>query len=407
MTIVEAPGRDQPISAEAAPVAVFLGRAASGPLSEPVAIASLADYERVFGMPLADSTLGDTLAQFFQHGGRRAVVVRLANNARSSVIDLPTDGEPLRLAAANPGSGERLRVSVDFDRIEPDSERFNLTVQRMDAAGRHITDQELFPRLSVRPGDERFVGNVLTSSSLVRLDDASAAGMLPRATAARVSDFAIDYVGIARVGADGDQLSDYDLIGSDQHSTGLFSLRATEHFDFLYACGAPQTPVCTPTFIFAAERYCAERNAMLVIDSPPHCEDTQDALAWRARDAFQSASIMTYFPTVVHREADPGHDQPAAGALIGLLCKQDEQQHVWSALADNVQQNSAALHRDWLPSTELDSDDALRLLRAGVNPLLTGMQRRLLFPGLVTAANGRDRQRGSLPHQRLVKFVLR
>ncbi len=406
MTIVEAPGGDQRIAVQPQPVAAFIGRCLSGPLNEPVTIRGLAEFERLFGGQWAGSSMGLTLAQFFQHGGREAIIVRVANNASGGRIVLPTDGKPMRLIAVNPGSGERVRASVDYDRTDDDPHRFNLTVQRMDIKERQITDQEIHSGLSTLESDRRFVGRELESSSLIRLDLDSYDGSRPDEMRPGLSNSAIGYIAITDHGGDGSAVTDYDLIGSDRDSTGMFALQGAEHFDFLYACGDGGLAAYGPAFVFAAERFCVKRNAMLMLDPPGDATDVATLVNQRVRDGNFSASTLTYFPALTTR-AGAARPLPAAGAIIGLLCRQDEQHHVWSALADDLRQNSAALHRDWKPVSVLEPDDALRLLRAGVNPLLAGMQRRLLFPGLVTCANGRDRERGSLTRQRLTKFILR
>ena len=54
------------------------------------------------------------------------------------------------------------------DGREPD--RFNLVVQRVRTAGsEQIEDQEIFRRLSVTPGADRFVADMLLESRLVRV----------------------------------------------------------------------------------------------------------------------------------------------------------------------------------------------------------------------------------------------
>ena len=114
----------------------------------------------MFGGLWQPSTLSYAVEQFFENGGRRAVIVRVVNGGGPASITLPCSvGEALTLVAVSPGSRESLRASVDFDNIganEPD--RFNLVLQRVRSAGsEHIEDQEIFRRLSVTPGTPRYV----------------------------------------------------------------------------------------------------------------------------------------------------------------------------------------------------------------------------------------------------------
>ncbi|MEO0575242.1 MAG: hypothetical protein AAF004_07245 [Pseudomonadota bacterium] len=407
MSIVEAPASGQRITPSAHPVAAFLGRTISGPLHQPVSVSGYAAFERMFGGAPDGHGLGTTLQQFFEHGGKRAVVVRLANDARCGYLDVPCEVGSLRLMTVNPGSAERLRASIDYDGIQqPDS--FNLTVQRLDISGRHILDQELYSGVSVDAASRHFIGRALEHSQLVQLSGDSENQTLSRPTEMRagITTVAIGYVGMRAHGDDGRALSDYDLVGSDRKSTGMFALETIPHFDFLYAAHEIGQSGPGAAFVVAAEMYCQRRNALLVIDPPTQCDDVAALVGWRRRQQHAGHSSLAYFPALYHRHK-PSVVHSAAGALIGLLCRHDEREHVFAALADDTRQNSAALHRDWLPCVDVDAEDALQLLRLGVNPLVTGQQRRLLFPGLVTCANLGDRNAGSLTLQRLTKFILR
>lgn len=407
MTIVEAPARDQPIAVSSSPVAVFLGRCLSGPVNTPIVIEGVAAFERWFGGHWNESSLPEQVAMFFQHGGKRALVVRVANNATGGLLNLPTDGDPITLRLVNPGSGERVRASVDYDDLD-DSDLFNLTVQRTDRSGRHILDQEIHRALSVAPDAEDYFVHRLNDSALVRAERAGLpSGLRPIASQSTRVGRSVSYVEMVQSGDDGDPLADYDLIGSDKSATGLFALDIVAQFDFLYACTIDGLSTTGAAFVFAAERYCRMHNATLLLDPPYDCQDADQMLAWRRHHTLDSANVLSYFPPVASRQDVKRRVRSPAGALAGLLCKQDVEHHVFNALADNVRQNSAALHRDWVAAYALTADEAISLLNAGVNPVIDGSQRRLLFPGLVTTANRRDRNLGSLPDQRLCRFILR
>lgn len=407
MTIIEAPASGQPLSADPDPIAAFLGRCLSGPVNTPVVIESFAAFERWFGGRWSGSSLADQLYLFFQHGGLRAIVVRLANNATGGTLLLPTRGAPIEFCLQNPGSGERVRVSVDYDGVD-DDQQFNLIVQRTDHTARRILDQEIHSGLSIDPASDNEFSQRLASSTLIRTVGSVPAVMdRPLATESPRVGGGIAYVGLDSFGRDGDELTDYDFVGSDKSRTGLFALDSVPHFDFLYACSAKGLAFSGAAFAYAAERYCAARNAMLIVDPPADCRDAEALLDWRRSGAPDSANILAYFPAVAHRHDADETRHSAAGAIMGLLCRQDREQHVFYTLADNVGQNSAALQRDWIAADPLSTDEALMLLNAGVNPILTGSQRRLLFPGLVTAANRRDRRSGVLAQQRLCQFILR
>src|SRR5262245_11643462 len=167
----EQPGSLRVIARAATNIAAFVGRALKGPVNEPVPIRSFADYTRVFGGLWQPSTLSYAVEQFFENGGRCAVIVRVVNGARPPTLTLPTSSGKLVLRGVGAGSREFLRASVDYDAIEAkDHEHFNLVVQRVRTAGsEQIEDQEIFRRLSITPGADRFIADALLESRLVRV----------------------------------------------------------------------------------------------------------------------------------------------------------------------------------------------------------------------------------------------
>ena len=68
------PGR--PIPGVPTSTAAFLGASALGPVEVPTALRSFADFERTFGGLAPGMALGPAVRQFFDNGGRDAVVVR-------------------------------------------------------------------------------------------------------------------------------------------------------------------------------------------------------------------------------------------------------------------------------------------------------------------------------------------
>ena len=80
------PGSLRVIARAATSIAAFVGRALKGPVNEPVLVRSFADYARVFGGLWQPSTLSYAVEQFFENGGRCAVIVRVVNGARPPTL---------------------------------------------------------------------------------------------------------------------------------------------------------------------------------------------------------------------------------------------------------------------------------------------------------------------------------
>jgi uncharacterized protein len=158
ITVTEAVGADQPIVRLPTATTGFVGRALRGPVNRPVRVRSFADYQQVFGGLWQPSMLSYAVEQYFDNGGRDAVIVRVVNGGAPATISLPCGSETLVLEAMSPGSREVLRASVDYDNIAPgEDNRFNLILQRVHSLGsEQIEDQEIFRRLSTEPGTTRF-----------------------------------------------------------------------------------------------------------------------------------------------------------------------------------------------------------------------------------------------------------
>ena len=147
ITVTEIAAMDQPIDVSPETTAAFVGRALRGPLNIPVFVQNFGEFRRRFGGVWSRSSLGPSVQQFFQHGGKNLYVVRVANNARGAMICIPASGSAMVLRALEPGSTECIRAAVDYDRID-DDEHFNLTLQRIDPGTGLILDQEMFRQVS-------------------------------------------------------------------------------------------------------------------------------------------------------------------------------------------------------------------------------------------------------------------
>ncbi len=349
-------------------LAAFIGRANRGPLNEPVVIASFDAYRRIFGGHGQLGFLSVAVQQYFEHGGAVAAVVRVANNATRARVDLPAQDQLLRLHAREPGSRFVLRASVDYDGIK-DAERFNLVVQRLARPGSQLVeDQELFRNLSMDESDERFVVDVLRSSELVQLGG-PLPDQRPDATRAEHPGQPLPYIEMSAPGSDGEELSDYDIVGSNDERTGLFALDDLDRVDLVnIPLPASQHDLGLTTFL-AAERYCARRRAMLLWDPPWSWDSAGTTLLGVRGGGLASTSAMTYFPRVVNAVSPERHPQgaPAGGAVAGMLAANDRAEH-WQVL-DGA---NASLKAGLVPSIEISEREAALLQGSGINVFVKG-----------------------------------
>src|SRR5579863_7954472 len=149
----------------------FVGRTLRGPVNRPMLIKSFTEFQQLFGGLWQPGPLGYAVEQFFDHGGREALIVRVVNGARAATLTLKAGGAALRLRAMRPGTREFLRASVDYDNIAAEERsEFNLTVQRVRAQGTaQVEDQEIFHKLSLEPRAERYLPRAIADSQLIQL----------------------------------------------------------------------------------------------------------------------------------------------------------------------------------------------------------------------------------------------
>ena len=396
---------DEVIPVIAATTVAFIGRAERGPVNEPVPIKSFEAYRRVFGGHCAFSFLSHAVQHFFLHGGEAAMVVRVANGATRGLLDLPAGGQVLRFQALQPGSREFLRVSVDYERVERTPDRFNLVIQRLARPGSQLVDdQELYESLSMDPADSRFLVDALHDSELVRLVGPVPAAR-PDATRAERPGDAIPYIAMTRLGSDGEELTDYDVIGSNNEGTGLFALDGCPTLDFLCIPAPPGRDLGATTFV-AATRYCERRRALLIWDPPWSWMSVHGALLGVRGGDQASQNALTYFPRVRPRGEPMRYELglPASGAIAGILARCD-QNGVWHDLPSA----DATLKGNLAPLVTLDKREADLLNRSGVNvfvrvqPGLAVLQGNVSFAGF-TAVDGFWQR---LAVSRLCSFILK
>lgn len=351
-------------------IAAFVGRTLKGPVNRPVAVASFADFQHVFGGLWQPSTVSYAVDHFFENGGRKAFVVRVANAARPPTITLPAGAASLRLIGLNPGSREYLRASVDYDGIgESDPGLFNLVVQRVRSAGSElIEDQEIFRRVSVLKQSGRFVTDALLESHLARVVGPVPV-QRPDRSASAGSRASIGYALCNPDGDDGAPLTDYDVIGSAIDSTGLFALKGTPDFNLL--CIPPlarEHDVGLSTLLVAA-RFCRDRHAILLVDPPATWISPRAALEALRNWPFRSDNAVMYFPRVQSFDRLRGRAETFAscGAAAGMIARSDETWPVWAA----AETEESFLRPGLRPAAVVSDLERVRLTQAGVNTLVS------------------------------------
>jgi phage tail sheath protein FI len=404
ITVTEIAAMDQPIDVCPETTAAFVGRARRGPRNTPIIVGNFGEFRRRFGDVWARSSLGPAAKQFFEHGGKRLYIVRVANNARGAMLCLPASGSALVLRAVEPGSTEFVRAAVDFDGVDDDNEDlFNLTLQRVNPSTATVIDQEYFKKLSWKEESDAFVVDELLTSEMARVEPPYPTHRPERTTTAGRS-YESTYVDHTQAGTDGTELSDYDLIGSRRERSGLFALEKIEHVDLLYLPSPGKGRDLGPAAVLAAELYGRERGAMLIVD-PSLAWTTAASAITGIRDlGYASPNLLGYYPRVRERGSDDDVSRPVGSALAGWLCKHDRTYGPWQSL----DQQGVGLHRRLRPEQELSEEDEYLLIRAGLNVVIPGPAGKARLVGSVTMGRGSETNAkfAKLPVRRLCLQII-
>ncbi len=220
-------------------IAMFLGRAKSGPLNVPIQCLSFGDFERNFTSQYARSDLARAVRLFFQNGGTQCYVMRIADStAAPAKVTLMTETGPsasLDVEAKSPGLlGNDIRVRVDYNTLLPES-TFNLETFRWvkNSAGTlQKSETEVYLGLSMDPNSPRYAADILNQNSqLIQVADVSPAAAAQgysqsgRAVSSRTNAIfraqwmALLGAGVTtnnfRISVDGNSPVDIDLSGID------------------------------------------------------------------------------------------------------------------------------------------------------------------------------------------------
>jgi len=334
--IEEVPSSVKTITGTSTSITAFIGRCLKGPVNQPTTVTSFADYERIFGGLWLDNPLGYAIRDFYLNGGSQAIIVRAINDAITANLELDVShGEStakLKLKAANQGAwANNYKVSVTkvadniAQTIAPtfgvaETDLFNLTITNSVTG-----ETEQFNNLTLVPSVNQ-IDRVLQQSSMVAVVD----GALPEGVLALVEN--VPFVG----GADGEQLTGVEFVGSEAAKTGLNALYAT-HFNLLCLPGASDLDYddCKAV-ITAAAKYCEDNKAFLIVDPPIAWKNIENAVTGMKTPISTSANAALFFPRV--KLADPLRNNQLAefnpcGMIAGSIARIDGQRGIWKAPA--------------------------------------------------------------------------
>ncbi len=334
--IEEIPSGVRTIVGVATSITAFIGRALQGPTDKAMRIQSFADFERQFGGFWVESMMSYAVQQFFLNGGSDAIIIRVVS--KTAKPGTATVGG-LNLVAASTGewsskTGQELQAIINQKTRpdDPDKTLFNLTIQQKVLNQPTARTLEVFRNLSVNANASRFVTKVLQEeSNFVRIQ-----GEVPTIRPG-------EGTGTFQGGSNGDAPPSYnDYWGEETNPL----LDKVDLFNLL--CIPPNVRDSSSVaddeagknLLSKALKYCEERRAMLIVDSPTKWNSpsavTEDSSGSSIRTLLRSKNAVVYFPNV--RLSDPLKENrletfPPCGVVAGIMARTDAQRGVWKAPA--------------------------------------------------------------------------
>lgn len=403
--IQEIPSGIRTISSVSTSITAFLGRAARGPVNEPITINSYADFERTFGGLWPQSSLGQVVRDFYLNGGSQAVIVRLfndgsqsntssASSSSKSSKDTPPPPPKIRaslmvntlpLEARDPGSwGNYLRARIDSvpngiaqNYNLADGDLFTLTLY-----DKRTGAMEVFRNVSVKPSTQQVDKILAVQSLLVRVpanaslptSTPSAHGDPAKGKTIWGDDTASTGVNLSDYATDGGLLTSNDFIGDglQANKQGLYALERITLFNLL--CIPPYTVSSDidTDLIAEAATYCEKRRAMFLIDPPSSWtskesvkKDITNSDTANSRPGTSSKNAILYFPRF--KRANSLDDYVPSGAVAGIIARTDAQRGVWKSPA-GIDATIVGVSQFSVPLTD---DEIGELNPLGINCLRT------------------------------------
>ena len=384
--VVEGLARGQAIPFDIDSVTAFVAPTPRGPVDRAVQVTCLEDFQKIFDLPGSSCRLAGVLKDFFANGGTNAVVVRISGTDKRVRMRLPGPSGDLILEAKNPGVSEYLRAAVDYDGIDDSAYGlFNLVIQRLrEPDSAWIDTQECFRRVSIEPTSRDYVGYVLNQSVLASLVD-EAPQARPHSTCDSGSLEPPEYVLAEQSDIDQPRPTDYDLVGSEQNGTGLNALEQIPDIGQLCLLGgSEQGP--GPVALLAADSFCRQHQAILIIEPPPHWCSVSDVVNDEIRLAFSSPNAVTWFPGLENSLTTRSSQRISAMGGVAASLAAINRPGVTTLSSGPVFLRTPHSR----PSLQLDAADERRLKRLGINVITDANPLHYQLQGNVTLARSDD-----------------
>ena len=416
--IIEVPPALRAITAASTSTAAFIGMAEKGPDNKAHLVTSYTEFLDTFGGFTTKDVLGieDThtppdnniylpyaVWAFFQNGGRKCYIIRLAPGAKPSSIKVPAaDGDAFTVKATSPGAGgNNLFVAVTegtIDIPDPTPEDLNrrkptYKVEVKTDGGRNVL--ESFDGVTMDKDADNSIDTVINGNSrFIEISDVNhgkvptlkpapgEAGPSPAGPGTVL--LTEEQIGYKLAGATaGNDISDGDVV--KQLTVGTSALDKITDVSLIAAPGFTSFEVINAGFNYAERHRNGLGDAFFIADVPARIANKNEVIDFVKNPLFQPNNNgygALYFPWINARDQiAKGRNRkiplPPSGFIAGICARIDNVRGVWKAPAGT---EAGVSGHQGLTASLTDMDQGVINL-AGVNALRT-------FPGYGTVVWG-------------------
>lgn len=334
----------RPIEGVATSTAAFLGETERGP-TRPRLVTSFNEYRRYFGTAFADSKyMPYALSGFFDNGGRRAYVCRIAG---PGALGATRTVGGLKIDAIGPGAaGNRVFVKITDSSTKnangPVGFRLQVAYWQTDAPGGNYQDpfDKTLPKKLPLPflteDFDNLVWNDPTSPDYFdkRLQDNSALIYVAPNQNLNAQP-AGDFVPLAG-GTDANTAPGVnEFIGFDDDSTLRTGLSALDLDDYREVA-LVTAPAAAPDVVVAVKDHCENNRFRFAVVDPP--KGISNAATLDPRNDWDTSYAAFYYPWVAVSDLLSGARKlvPPSGHILGLYARTDTDRGVWKAPANDI-----------------------------------------------------------------------
>ena len=332
----------KPIAGVGTSTGAFVGVAEKGPIDEARLISNWTQFVETYGSFITDGFLAYSVYQFFNEGGTKCYVVRVATDLADESSVVLTDSanvNTLSIEALSKGShGDKLAIDIQEASDDP-ANNFKLVVKYNGDGVEVFNNLSMLELIDGNPNLNHVETRINGVSKWIRVEDLDSATPAPGDRPTETDDTPVLLTG----GDDGTSgLQDADFLGTESNKKGL---HAFDTVDDINIVAIPDRPGDREV-ILGAMTYCENRaDCFFVADclegmSPTSVRDFKKGTGdWSGQNAFNSTFGALYYPWIKVSDPLTGGTipTPPSGAIVGTYSNSDVTRGVHKAPAGTIE----------------------------------------------------------------------